>query len=414
MAAAVLGQSVASRKAALQKEYNSIVNEIKSLQKIIEQRKKERSISIHEVELINNKIEKRKKLISNIEIQMKGINHELIEKQSEVQNLSIEINKLREEYKKLVIWLNKNHESADRLAFVIEANSFKDAYQRIRYIKKYGDYRAKQSHVMKNQIDRIMDRILALNQVKAEKTNLLKVNKYQQEELIDEKKNRDVMVSKLSDELQSLKSKVDEKNKQASIVNARIRKVIEEEIKKQRESLMTELRNKRKRQAMKNNTAIKDEDIKFTTEDFQNSPEGILSSSFKASRGNMPWPVSSGNITSRFGRQPHPADPSIFVENNGIDIKSPDNAEVKSIYKGTVVRIFEMPTYQTCLMMKHGEYFTVYSYLKSTNVKVGESIEPRQCIGKCGYSDQHGHSLVNLQIWHYQNKQNPENWIRGR
>ncbi len=113
-------------------------------------------------------------------------------------------------------------------------------------------------------------------------------------------------------------------------------------------------------------------------------------------------------------RQPHAADPSIFVENNGVDIKTPENTEVKSIYRGTVVRIFEMPTYQTCMMIKHGEYFTVYSYLKSTNVKVGDLVDARQCIGKCGYSEQHGYSLVNLQIWQYQNKQNPENWLRAR
>lgn len=407
-------QSAESKKAALQKEYSSILNEIKSLQKTIEQRKKERNISIHEIELINNKIEKRKNLILNIEVQMKNINEEITQKQKDVENISSEIDKLKEEYKKLVLWLNKNKQSANKLVFVLESNNFKEAYHRIRYMKKYGDFQAKQSRIMKNQIDRIMSRIIALNQVRAEKKNLLEANKYQQKELVNEKSNRDNMVSKLSSELQNLKTKVDEKNKQAAIINSRIKRVIEEEIKKQREALIAELRAKRKKEAKKNTTAANEEDIKLTAEDFQKSPEGILSNSFQASRGAMPWPVSSGNITSRFGRQPHPADPSIFIENNGVDIKTPDNMDVKSIYRGTVVRIFEMPTYQTCMMVKHGEYFTVYSYLKATNVKVGESIEARQSIGKCGYSDQHGYSLVNLQIWHYQNKQNPENWMRAR
>lgn len=407
-------QSAEAKKAALQKEYSSILNEIKSLQKTIEQRKKERSISIHEIELLNNKIDKRKTLIANIEVQMKNINEEIGEKQKDVENISSEIQKLKAEYKKLVLWLYKNKQSANKLAFVLESNSFKEAYNRIRYIKKYGDYRAKQSRIMKNQIDRIMGRIIALNQVKAEKKNLLDVNKYQQKELVSEKSNRDVMVTKLSQELQTLKTKVDEKNRQAAAINSRIKKVIEEEIKKQREALLAEIRAKRKKEAEKNNTTVKDDDVKYSSDEFQKSPEGILSSSFQASRGSMPWPVSSGTITSRFGRQPHAADPSIFVENNGVDIKTPDNADVKSIYRGTVVRIFEMPTYQTCMMIKHGEYFTVYSYLKSTNVKVGDLVDARQSIGRCGYSDQHGYSLVNLQIWHYQNKQNPENWMRGR
>ncbi len=403
-----------TKKASLQKEYSLLLTEIKSLQKTIDVRKRERNISLKEVELINEKITRRKRLISNIENQMKGIIVELSEKEKDVENINEEIVVLKAEYAKLILWLSKNHSSTNKLAFVLESKSFTEAYQRIRYIKKFGDYRVRQSIYLKNQIERIMGRINSLNQVKKEKRNLLDANMHQQKELFGEKKNRDSMVTVLSSELQTLKKKVDAKNKQASIINSRIKNIIEQEILRQREILLAKVRKRKKDEAAKTNTKVNESDIKYTTDDIEKSPEGILSNSFQASRGSMPWPVASGIIVSKYGRQPHPADATIFVDNNGIDIKSPDNSEVRSIYKGTVVRIFEMPTYNICMMVRHGDFFTVYSYLKATNVKVGDVIEAKQVIGKCGYSEQHGHSLVNLQIWHYQNKQNPESWLRGR
>ena len=312
------------------------------------------------------------------------------------------------------MWLHKNQHSTNKLAFVLESHSFKEAYNRIKYIKKYGDYRARQSIVLRNQIDRIMDRISSLKEVKEEKASLLATNKYQQTELIGEKKSRDQMVSSLSAELKSLKIKVEEKNKQAAIINERIKKIIEDEIRKQREKLMADLKAQKMKEAAKKNEVFREMDVTVTNADVQNSPEGILSNSFQFSRGQLPWPVVAGSITSKYGRQPHPADPSIFVDNNGVDIKTSDNADVRTIFRGMVVRVFEMPTYMTCVMIKHGDFFSVYSYLKSINVKAGDRVDGKQVIGKCGKSDQHGYSLVNLQVWHSGNKQNPESWIKAR
>jgi septal ring factor EnvC (AmiA/AmiB activator) len=169
---------------------------------------------------------------------------------------------------------------------------------------------------------------------------------------------------------------------------------------------MADLKTQKMKDAAKRNEVFKEKDLAVTDEDVQKSPEGILSNSFQLSRGHMPWPVNAGNITSKYGRQPHPADASIFVDNNGVDIKTTDNAEAKAIYRGMVVRVFQMPTYMTCVMIKHGDFFTVYSYLKSVNVREGDRVDHKQVIGKCGKSDQHGYSLVNLQVWHSGNKQN--------
>jgi septal ring factor EnvC (AmiA/AmiB activator) len=397
-----------AKKKELQKEYNTILRDINQIQKNIEKTSKERNVGLQEISLINSKIEKREKLISNIEVQTKVIESELKEKTSEVGNIGAEISKLKEEYTKLILWLNKNHSSVNKLAFVMEAHNFKEAYHRIQYIKKYGDYRARQSKYLSNQVDRIMEKINALSAVKTEKINIIDINKTQKKELTKEKDTRDQVVKKLDSELTDLRKKIVAKNEKAEAINRKIRKIIEDEVRKEQE----------RREASRKRAAKKDAEAGITTkrepENYSETPEGKLSNSFKESRGSLPWPVSSGVVTTQFGRQPHPLAPDLFIDNSGVDIRSANNSPVKAIYNGEVVRVFEMPTYQNCIMVKHGDYFTVYSYLKSVNVHEGMKINAGQTIGVCGYDETHGYSLVNLQIWHYQNKQNPQSWLSRR
>jgi septal ring factor EnvC (AmiA/AmiB activator) len=390
-----------AKKKELQKEYNNILKEIKQIQNNIDKTSRERNIGVHEIAMINTKIDKRQKLINNIESQAKVIESELQLRVKDVSNLGLEIAKLKEEYTKLILWLNKNHSSVNKLAFVMEANNFKETYHRIQYIKKYGDYRARQSKYLSNQVDRIMEKINSLNTVKKEKINILDINKTQQKELTSEKNNRDQVVKKLDTELNELRRKIVAKNEQAEAINRKIKKIIEDEVRKEQERRMAARAREAKKDAASGVTT------KREPEDYSQTPEGRLSNSFRESRGNLPWPVSSGEITNKFGRQPHPLAPDLFIDNSGLDIRTPSNSAVKSIYKGEVVRVFDMPTYQNCVMIKHGDYFTVYAYLKSVAVREGMEINAGQILGICGYDDTHGYSLVNIQIWHYQNKQNP-------
>lgn len=409
--------SQSNKKAQLQKEYASLKNEIEELQKTINTRKKERNISLKEVAIINQKIEKRKHLISNIEYQLKEVSLEIIEKQKNVTDLGIQIKLLKEEYAKIIVWMNKNHNSTNKLAFVLEAKNFKDAYHRVKYLKKYGDFRAKQSIYINNNINRILNNIKSLNLVKAEKAVLLENNKVQAKELTLEKNQRDEVVTTLSKELQTLKETVNEKNRIANSINNKIKKAIEDEIKKERERLIAEIKEKKRKIRIENakkGIAVpkeKEDEPLFTNADLENTPEGRLSSSFLNSKGGLPWPVKSGSVTSKFGKQPHPSAPELMIDNVGIDIKTTDNAEVYCIYKGKVLQIFDMPTYNTCVTVKHGNYFTVYSYLKNVKVKVGDELDAKDIIGICSHSNDHGYSLTNIQIWNFQNRENPLSWL---
>jgi len=398
-----------TKKESLQREYSKLKKEIDDIQKNIDALKAQKTQSLSEIAALNQKIDKRNRLVENISFQLNGIDTELKEKQQDILSMKTEIQKLREEYKKIVIWMYKNQETTNKLAFVLESKNFKEAWHRFRYIKKYGDYRAKQSVYIKNNIDRMLGRIQSLNETKLEKSNLLKNSQEEKALLVQEKVGRGELLSKMNTEIEQLKKDVALKNKQIQNVNNKIKAVIQEEIRKQREKAMAILSEKAKKE--KSTDSKKASTLQ---EEIENSPEGKLSNSFEASKGSIIWPVAKGAVVGYFGKQPHPLDPDLFIDNSGIDIKTNDNADVMSIYSGTVVRIFDMPTYQTCVLVKHGNYFTVYSHLKNVQVTVNQSVGAKEVLGKASKTEEHGFSLVNLQLWYYQDKLNPLSWLKAK
>jgi septal ring factor EnvC (AmiA/AmiB activator) len=412
----VMGQT-ASKKMQLQREYNNLKKEIKEIESNIQSRKKLQNISLKEIADLNAKIETRKKLVVNMESQLKEIDQELVVRQNDVLKNKEDIVRFKEEYAKMIRWIYKNNDNSRtfKLAFVMQSGNFKEAWNRMKYLKKYGNYRAKQSIVIQNNINRILHRVTALMNTKQEKAQLIENNKMNQLSLENEKGKRDEMVQKLGKEMDDLKGEIAKKNRAAAEINAKIRKVIEEEIQKQK---MAELAKKNsQRQAIKkaNEEALaQGKKPVAREEDIENSPEGILSNSFLASKGNLPWPVSRGVVVSKFGKQPHPVASDLFIENNGIDIKTANNADVMCVYEGKVVKVFEMPSYQNCVMIKHGDFFSVYSHLSNVHVTVGSEVRAKQVIGKCAFSEDQGYALTNLQIWHYQVKQNPSIWLKAR
>jgi septal ring factor EnvC (AmiA/AmiB activator) len=400
-----------SQKQKLQKEYKALQNEIRQLEADIKKRKALQNISIKEIEVFNQKIETRKKLIQNTENQLQIIQKELGYREQEVDKNKKDAELYKKEYTKLILWQYKNLENnyTNKLAFLLESSNFREAWNRIKYIRKYTNYTKKQTKILENIIGRMQERVEELKKSKIEKANVVESNKQNQVALEVEKNKRDMMVKNIGAELEDLKKKIAEKNRAAINVNNRIKQVIEEEIRKQRErdiAKQREIEEKRKN----NPSAKKPSSVE---EIYANSHNAVLSSSFLGSKGSLPLPVKTGVVVSRFGRQPHPIAPELIIENNGIDIKTSNNADVLCMYNGKVVQIFDMPNYETSVLVKHGDYFTLYSHLSSVNVSIGSEVNARQNIGKCAYSSDLGYAFTHIQIWHFSNKQNPSSWIKG-
>jgi septal ring factor EnvC (AmiA/AmiB activator) len=138
-----------------------------------------------------------------------------------------------------------------------------------------------------------------------------------------------------------------------------------------------------------------------------------LSNSFAANHGRLPWPVEKGFISGAYGKHPNKLFPKVIEENAGIDITTGEGAPVRAVFEGTVVRLANIEG--TMVMISHGEYFTVYTYLASASVRVGDKVSARQVIGRAGKNDE-GENVMNFQVWKVGSNSsfftvNPSDWI---
>jgi septal ring factor EnvC (AmiA/AmiB activator) len=270
---------------------------------------------------------------------------------------------------------------------------------------KIADYRRGQAKTIQKAIGELEVKKEDLQENKHEKENLLVKQTAQKEELESERKEKDAAVALLLEKEKKLRKTQQEKNKAAAQLNNRIQAIIEDEIR--------QARKKAEEAAKRNPGTTKDVAIKKgSNETMPLTPaEQSLSKDFSNNQGKLPWPVLRGHIVSVFGKHEHPLLKGVMVENNGVDIKTEAGAEARAVFGGTVVSIFFLPTTQNCVIVKHGEFFTVYSNIENITVKTGQALTTKQTLGKLHVDKTEDVTKVHLEIWKGKDKLDPQGWL---
>lgn len=135
----------------------------------------------------------------------------------------------------------------------------------------------------------------------------------------------------------------------------------------------------------------------------------VAGSNFAANKGKMSFPVPSGQVTERFGRQPHPVFKGIVIENNGIKVVVPNGTKTRCVFPGTVSKILVSGGSKTVLV-KHGDYFTIYGNLDNVNVSQNQQVSAGTTIGSVG-TDFDGNYALDFQIWNGSTPVDPLGWV---
>ena len=138
--------------------------------------------------------------------------------------------------------------------------------------------------------------------------------------------------------------------------------------------------------------------------------ESIISKNFADNRGRLPWPTASGKITERFGTHPHPT-LGFEVESNGIEITTNKGAKARAVFEGTVTKIVVIPGRNTAIIIKHGNYYSVYDNLINVQVKTGDNVKVKDELGTVFTDPETGYTVLQLQIWKELQKLDPELWL---
>jgi murein hydrolase activator len=389
-------------KEKLQKSKKQLEEEIKYTNTLLEQTQKNKQSSLNKLVILSKQIDKRQSLIETITSEVDQIQSQVDQQSQQIGKLSGEIKKMKEEYARMIYYAYKNLNSYNRLLFIFSAQDFNQAYRRLIYYQQYSAYRRTQAELIRAAQMDMTSKQRVLEDTKRSKMVLVLTKEQEKARLTQEKEDKDKSVKELSRKEQKLRATLNEKK----ITAEKLQKEIERQI-------AAEIRASTDR-AKKTDKKDRSTRMETTRSEIMLSPvEMELSNSFAANKGRLPWPSERGIITGTFGEHPHPVLKYVKVKNNGIDISTEKNSLIRTVFKGKVSRVMSFQNLNKVVIIRHGEYLTVYSNLEEVSVKDGQEVGTKQIIGRVHTNAEDEKTEVHFELWLGKAIQNPQEWLLG-
>ena len=112
-----------------------------------------------------------------------------------------------------------------------------------------------------------------------------------------------------------------------------------------------------------------------------------------------------------FGEHPHPVLKNVKTRNNGIDLMTEAGAEARAIFAGVVTRVMNVPNNNNVIIIRHGEFLTVYSNLDQVYVRIGEKVTIKQKIGTIFTNKDDNKTELHFEVWQSKTLLDPEEWL---
>lgn len=435
----------------LQAQKAKLQEELKMTNKLLIDTKKSAASSETKLSIIRQTIASRKVLIENLSLQINALDRHMDTLQSEKTRLSQRLSKLRADYARLLQEAQIRKSTYSQLLFLFSSESIGQAYRRLRYLQESSDYRKKQAYEILGVQETITHKQNEIIQTKQSKVVTLSQKEQESKQLQNEQSKENQSLSELKKKNKELQSQLTKQQRQANALNARIERAILEEMR--REEARREAARRKEQQAREAAAAKKaaadraaaeraakkqskkskqpvatEEKVQTPVEtakpapttlpatsayvDMMTKEEAHVSGNFAANKGRLPWPVEKGYIRGHFGIQPHPVLKHVTTNNKGIYIQAPRNSDARAVFDGVVTQRFAIPGNNNAIIIRHGNYRTVYANLTSIYVNVGDHVSPRQRIGKIFVDDENGGKTeLYMMLWLDKTLLNPESWL---
>ena len=370
-------------KGQLEKEKVENLRKIAEAEKILTETQSERRVNVGQLQALNQQIKARESLIDGLTEEISLLDGEIHDLSIVVIALQQDLKDLKDEYAEMIYASYKANSGFNILTFLFSAETFNQLYMRLKYLEQYSDARQLQ-----------VEQIQVVTEELTQQLSDVEIKRDEQRGLLDDQ-------VKESRKLQKLK------NQKSSLVA---------ELTKKEGQLRREVTNRKKAIDQLDATIANIVRRDLETDDSPSAVSALsmeeVNASFEKRKNKLNWPVASGFISKKFGNQPHPVLKRIRTENNGIDIQTNQQEVVRSVFDGEVKMVGYLQGMNNFVMVKHGNYFTVYSRLKNVTVEKGQSVRAMDEIGEV-FTDGEGTSELHFEVWKNTTKLNPEKWLRN-
>ena len=384
-----LSLSQQETKKRLEKEKEKLVREIKQINSILFSNNTIKKSAFDEIQDLDVKIKVRTKLIRVTNQEINFISKQININQRDIEVLKVEILKLKDDYANMIrkSYYSKSRQS--RLMFLFSSESFYQAYNRFKYLNQYAKHRKKQGEIIIKKTNMLNKLNLELLSKKVNKESLIKENRVEQLVFQKEIKDQKLMITNLIKKQKDLEYRIKTKERKIREFDKEIERLIRVAI------------------ANANKKSVSPSSLKYSI-----TPEAkLVGKSFYANKGKLPWPVEEGIVIQNFGTQVHPVVRTTKIKSNGITIATNQAADARSIFEGIVMTVLSYKGSNPTVLVQHGNYITAYTNLESVYVKKGQSLRPKEKIGKVFTNPNTGKTELKFSIFQSSTPLNPKGWI---
>ena len=372
------GFSQSSKQKELELRRTELQREIQQITTLLFAGKKEQKSVFSIVEDLNFKIQKRKNIISITNQQANLLTREINTNQAKISKLRLKLKSLKDDYANMIVKSYKSRADQSKLMFLLSSSNFQQAYKRLQYIKQYADYQQLQAELIKAETANMQALNIKLSKQKKDKQILIEENKVAKLVLDQERSQQELLMKDIKANLSQYSVQIKTKQRETNKIDKEIRKIIQAAI------------------AASNKKAGKSSKLKV----FSLTPEQkILSANFTSNKGKLPWPVANGVVKLRYGNNRSPIDPSLTIKSNGVRIATSSSGQVRAVFEGVVQGIMTPKNGNNTVLIRHGNYITVYKNLSKFYVKKGDKVITKQTIGEVLTNKASGESILSFGIF---------------
>ena len=384
------GFSQSKKQQKLEERRRELRREIQQIGVLLFEGKKEQKSALSLVEDLDFKIKVRKNLISITNQQANLLTREISSNQTKISKLRDKLKELKADYAEMIVKSYKSRSNQNKLMFLLSSTTFQQAYKRLQYIKQYADYQKLQAELIKTETAKMQALNVELLAQKKNKQTLIEDNKRAKSILDKDREQQQTLIKAIKTNLSQFTTQLKTKQLESNRIDKEIRKIIQAAI------------------AASNKKAGKSSKLKV----FSLTPEQkILAANFTANKGKLPWPVVNGVVKLRYGNNPSPIDPSLTIKSNGVRIATSKGGQVRAVFDGVVQGIMTPKNGNNTIMIRHGNYITVYKNLSKFYVNKGDKVTTKQEIGEVITNKASGESILSFGIYKDSSTQNPSQWI---
>ena len=385
--------ALAQSSEKLRKEQERLETKIANTKTLLSKSKSSTENSLSALRLIENQISYRERLLKNYDDQIRGDELTVQRKEQQIVELNTRVDLLKDQYKELLIFAYKHRNKYSRLMFILTAKSYFEARKRNAYLRRIGELQKKQFVVIQQNKNLIAEQIDGVQKEKERKLQVVSEKKKERGAIEEDRLRKKEIYEQFKKEEEALLAQLRREEEDKRQLKSRIQAAIQKEIAE------AEARRKKAEAEARANAANNTNNSSETTVVLKETKESkALSSNFASNKGKLPWPVSTGTITEHFGKNAHPTLKNVYTNNGGIDISAPKNAQVRAVFTGEITSVLNIPGAGKVVIIKHGNYRTVYSNLQDTYVTKGSKITTKKVIGSLLSKDGETVSVLHFEI----------------